>query len=499
MTPLALALATLVSEDLACLTAGLLVAEGKLSFLSATWACFLGILIGDLLLFAAGRWPGRTLLGIPYLKRRISEERLEQSSQWLRERGFTAVVVSRLVPGLRLPTYFAAGLLRTSAARFALHFTIACALWTPLLVGSAAWFGGMLGRWSLPLFAAAILIARSHRLRRRLVGFVLRKVRWEFWPIWAVYLPLLPYLLYLAVRYRSTMVFTLANPTIPTGGLVGESKAAILTHLRAAASHVPPFATARNAAEAIAAGIGLPFVLKPDQGERGKAVAIARTSADVEAYFQHPRGRTIVQPYIEGLEFGLYYARHPEAPAGQLLGITWKQFPVLTGDGKRTVGQLILDDPRAVCLAQGYLRTCRRDPASIPAPGERIVLAEIGAHSRGSIFVDAGHLHTAALEATVDCVTRAHPTFHLGRFDVRTPSIEHLQRGEFQVLELNGIGGEPVHMYDARHSYAYGWRALARHWRLAFAFGDVNRRRNQAECGSIAEMLRLAYRDGGRV
>ena len=43
-----ISLGTFASEDLACIGAGLLVASGKLSYMWATLASFLGILIGDI-------------------------------------------------------------------------------------------------------------------------------------------------------------------------------------------------------------------------------------------------------------------------------------------------------------------------------------------------------------------------------------------------------------------------------------------------------------------
>ncbi len=44
---LLIALATLVSEDLTCIATGVLVAQGKLGFLSGTLACLLGIFFGS--------------------------------------------------------------------------------------------------------------------------------------------------------------------------------------------------------------------------------------------------------------------------------------------------------------------------------------------------------------------------------------------------------------------------------------------------------------------
>ncbi len=56
---MALALATLVSEDLACITAGLLVSDGRAGFLLVTLACLVGIFVGDMMLFLIGKFVGK--------------------------------------------------------------------------------------------------------------------------------------------------------------------------------------------------------------------------------------------------------------------------------------------------------------------------------------------------------------------------------------------------------------------------------------------------------
>ena len=59
----ALALGTLVSEDLTTIGAGLLVARGELQALAAVLACIAGIYAGDLALWAVGRVAGARVLG----------------------------------------------------------------------------------------------------------------------------------------------------------------------------------------------------------------------------------------------------------------------------------------------------------------------------------------------------------------------------------------------------------------------------------------------------
>src|SRR5437016_11907297 len=146
-----IALATFISEDLTCIATGLLVTQGKVSFIPGTVACLLGIFIGDLLLFLAGRFAGRLAL------RFAPQEKIERASSWIAERGLIVVFLSRFAPGLRLPTYLAAGLLRTKFWRFASYFLLAAAVWTPLLVGAAVLLGAPILRTVLAQAGAGTL------------------------------------------------------------------------------------------------------------------------------------------------------------------------------------------------------------------------------------------------------------------------------------------------------------------------------------------------------
>src|SRR5205823_2177502 len=118
------------------------------------------------------------------------------------------------------------------------------------------------------------------------------------------------------------------------------------------------------------------------------------------------------------------------------------------GDGRTSLKNLILGDPRAVCMASAYERTAKRPLDAVPAAGEQVQLVEIGSHCRGTVFLDGSRWITPALSAAIDRVSQAHPEFYLGRYDVRTESLEALQRGEFTVIELNGVSAEATHVYD---------------------------------------------------
>jgi membrane protein DedA with SNARE-associated domain len=517
---LSLALATLVSEDLACVAAGAAVAEGMIGFAPATMACFAGILGGDLLLFALGRVFGRCVLAWPAVARRLAPHAIERSSDWIARRGALVVLLSRFTPGTRLPTYLAAGILRTDARCFVLWFTLAAALWTPVLVGLSAIVGGevvaadiVAGRGAVVrLLVAVVAMAlvlrllyalRSATVRRRLVGRWRRVTRWEFWPMWLVYPPVVLYVLRLMVRYRSATLFTAANPAIPGGGFVGESKFDILRSLSGSADRVaraallPADATAeqrqRSARHFIEHhALGFPIVLKPDRGQRGSGVTIVRSLPGLMERIAAATTDQILQEYAPGLEFGVFYYRHPRQARGRIFSLTEKRFPHVIGDGRRTLEELILADDRAVCMERLHCTVHRGRLDDVPALGERVPLVEIGSHCRGSLFLDAGHLVTPALEAAFDEIARRFDRFHFGRFDVRTPSIDDLRAGRrFTIVELNGVTSEPTHIYDPANGLFSAWRTLCTQWRFAFAIGAANVRRG-ATPTPLASLLSMA-------
>lgn len=485
-----IAAGTLVSEDIACVTAGALIAQGAISPSGGIAACIAGIFAGDLLLFALGRLAGPSLLAWPWTSRYLPPDKVARAAEWLETRGLGFVFLSRFTPGLRLPTYFAAGILKVNLLKFSLVLFGAALLWTPLIVGATASVSPV---WIPAILLSSYLLQRLARqlsryeVRRRWAGAIRRRLQWEFWPTWMAYLPLVPYLLYLAARHRSLLVFMAANPGIATGGLVGESKSEILEQLAHCPDAVPVFTVvpvtlgpdARLEAAKdflLRQQLTYPVVLKPDVGERGKGVAIIRDEQALRSYLNMAAGPVILQKYVPGHEFGVFYYRIPGQAHGRILSITEKAFPQVTGDGQSTVENLILADDRAVCIAPTYARLCRTPMDYIPAAGERIPLVEIGSHCRGTIFLDARHLNNPALEQRIDEIAHAHSGFYIGRFDVRAESREAFTAGRtIQVMELNGVGGEAAHIYDPAVPIVDKYRSLATQWRLAFEIGSRNR------------------------
>ena len=518
-----LAAATLVSEDATCVAAGLLVAKGEASFAVAAGGSLFGIFFGDVLLFMAGRFVGRPALRVAPFKWFVRAGDVARSSDWFERRGPAVILLSRFLPGTRVPTYFAAGLLETSFMKFTLYFLLAAAAWTPLVVGLAATLGAGAGNLTRLLLAGAAAYAlvrvalhvSSFRGRRLLVSRWRRLTRWEFWPPYVFYPPVVVYVLLLGIKHRCLTLFTCTNPGIPSGGFVGESKIDILRALSSSArsrSHVAlatRIDSSLDTSERLRAarlfmeghGLGFPVVVKPDAGQRGEGVRVVRSDCELEESLRRGARDLLVQEHAPGFEFGVFYYRRPGEARGRIFSITEKRFPAVNGDGESTLEELILKDARAVCMAKTYMKQHAARLGEALTRGETFPLVEVGSHCRGALFLDGARFKTEALERSIDHLSRGFEGFYFGRFDIRTPSTEDFRRGRnFKVVELNGVTSEATHIYDPAHGLLHAYKVLFLQWRLAFEIGAQNRARG-ARLTPLIELLKLTYRAfrfGGR-
>jgi len=511
---LLLALATFVSEDLACIGGGLIAANGTMGFVPAAVACGLGIFLGDLMLYWLGRFVGRPATRIAPLKWFIREEALQQGADWFRHKGPIVIVLSRFLPGSRLPTFVAAGVLHANFWKLTAWVALAGLVWTPILVGFAYVVGGSAMRWFVAyqkytLLAVAGLIfllwafvelvvpSFTFRGRRLLLSRWRRLTRWEFWPLWAFYPPVVLYILWLAIKHRSLTLFTAANPAMFAGGFLGESKSEILKGLAGSPEFVARHALVKSPAEARAfmerERLAFPIVLKPNVGQRGLGVAVVRSDGDLDAYFRTQRGDTIAQEYVAGQEFGVFYYRYPNEPKGHVYSITEKRMVSVTGDGNSTLERLILGDDRAVCMARFFLKLHHEHLDEVPAAGQVVPLTELGTHCRGAVFLDGGHVKTPELEDAIDRISKGYEGFFFGRYDIRTPSVEEFKGGRnFRILELNGVTSEATHIYEPGHSIRAGWQTIMQQWRICFEIAEQNRARGIAPVSSGKLLAALA-------
>lgn len=171
---LVLALTTLLLEDLAIAAGVALATQGLIGWGLSLAAVGGGIALGDVGLYAMGAAATR----LPWLRRRYVGERSRWAREQLVRRLPSAVLLARVIPGLRLVTYTACGFLRAPLGPFCAWVGLAVALWTAGLYGLSVAIGHALAtQFGLPptlavalpilLLAAAVPLLRAARQRFR--------------------------------------------------------------------------------------------------------------------------------------------------------------------------------------------------------------------------------------------------------------------------------------------------------------------------------------------
>lgn len=232
-------------------------------------------------------------------------------------------------------------------------------------------------------------------------------------------------------------------------------------------------------AVAAAKTIGYPLFAKPDIGGKGRGVAMLRHEAELEQYHRQVPAEYLLQEKIMlPAELGIFYVRLPQEEQGRITGIVSKEFLSVKGDGIQTVEELISADARLRVYVPALRKTIPAKLAVIPPKGETEILVPYGNHARGATFWDVSHKADAQLNTVINNICRQIPGFYFGRIDLRCDSLASLAAGgAYSIIEVNGAGSEPTHMYDPRNSIFAAWGEIIRHWRWLYLVSRANQQR----------------------
>lgn len=312
--------------------------------------------------------------------------------------------------------------------------------------------------------------------------FWIKFFNWEYWPFSIVYIPIFFYWLWHALKARSLFYFSASNPSIETGGMSGESKYEILKKIPEEFIPTTIFIQCPADIELVKKeiknkNISFPLIAKPDVGERGIWVEKISDESELENYCKKIKVNFLIQEFINfEVELGVFYLRHPDWEKGMVSSVVMKDFLKVKGDGITTIFELMSRYPRAAFQLKRLGEKNRQLMKYIPELNEVVELEPIGNHSRGTTFLDANYLIDKGLNSVFDNLSKKIEGFYFGRFDLKCTSIEDLMKGKnIKILELNGAGAEPGHIYQPGYSIINGYRDLFFHWKHMYEISIKNK------------------------
>ncbi len=313
----------------------------------------------------------------------------------------------------------------------------------------------------------------------------IRLRNWEYWPSHVVYAAPYLYWCWLSIKARSLFFFSAANPGIAYSGFVQEKKSDIYklipqqyyprTILCKPGQPVAELITALKNGK-----LSFPVIAKPDMGEKGKQVKLLQSEEELNIYSSRSKVDFLLQEFVPyKQEAGIFYYRIPGEEKGHISGIVGKEFLAVTGDGKSSIRTLLKQEDRFLLQLSDLTFTYGDFLKTIPANGEKITLVPYGNHSRGARFINLNYRITDMLTRAIDSICQQIPGFYYGRLDIKFNSWEEMQEGKkFYIIELNGAGSEPTHIYDPANSLLYAWKEICKHWHILYKISRVNARQS---------------------
>jgi hypothetical protein len=308
-----------------------------------------------------------------------------------------------------------------------------------------------------------------------------RLTHWQTWDYRVKLVPLAPVWLWHGLRSGSVWFFTAANPTLTFGGFEGEGKremyAQLPAHLCPRSTCVCPawpFAEAERHVRA--EGFTYPFAVKPEVGMMGLLFRKITSEAEFRRYHERLRVPYLVQEFIDlSLEVSVFYYRLPGQARGTITGFVRKEFPHVVGDGLSTLDELLHRHAHArYRLRELRARHVHRLPDILPN-GEVYVLSQALNQTRGGQLVSLAHEKDDRLLTVFDALSHHAGHFYFGRYDVKCTSVDELKAGRnFRILEYNGSGAAPHHVYAGRRSLWAAYRIILHHWAMLARIARLN-------------------------
>ena len=309
---------------------------------------------------------------------------------------------------------------------------------------------------------------------------------WEYWPYQIVYLPVYFQYGYYALRMRSLFFFSLANSGFSNGGFFTTSKKEIYDTIPK--KHYPktllfepntPFETILKSIQN--EEISFPIIVKPDVGLRGTAVKKIETEQELKNTLSSISYPFLIQELVTySNEIGLFYVKLPNENQGKITGIVSKEFLTVIGNGKNTIQELLLKNPRFAFQLETLAKNPKINLNSIPVENEKVTLVPFGNHCRGAKFIDESHLISEQLTTSFNSICNQINGFNYGRMDIMFDNFSDLENGKhFKIIEINGVISEPTHMYDPKHSLFFGWKELTRHYNYLYKIAKFEEKKGK--------------------
>lgn len=129
-----------IPEEAPIVLSAVLSHKGRMLWYVALASCFIGVLLGDFVVYFLGYFYGEKVLSFRLTRSFLTKAREEQIKGYFHRHGIKILIVGRFAVGFRTAAYLTAGILRLPPLRLLAADCVAATLSTLLMFGAGYWF-----------------------------------------------------------------------------------------------------------------------------------------------------------------------------------------------------------------------------------------------------------------------------------------------------------------------------------------------------------------------
>lgn len=273
-------------------------------------------------------------------------------------------------------------------------------------------------------------------------------------------------------RFRSMTFFSACNPAIDLGGMLHDRKTDIYSLLP---QHIVPattIITSRSSTDIFIEenNLKFPLIVKPNVGLKGFKVCKISNAEELNSFFLENdvnEREWLLQEYLDhDKEFSVLFYRYPKKKKTGVSSFIEKTYPQVVGDGIKTLRVLIKEYNNPFLIKKDVFKRFAETLDTVPVKGEKIILDFIGNYGRGAKFHSKMEYVSEEMNTMLSSLFQNAEGLNFFRIDFKSNSVKDFLKGDFKVLEINGMKSEPLHIYDADSSLLNNSKIIKEHWSI---------------------------------
>lgn len=244
-----------------------------------------------------------------------------------------------------------------------------------------------------------------------------------------------------------------------------------------------------------------PVIFKPSIGERCTGVNFVLEEKLDEFLAKNQNLKNIIlEEFIQTeKEFGLSWVRDPKTKKIEIIALTERDATKVIGDGKSSLRNLITKKCHELSISPDRQKNIFAG-FSVEKLNEKLIgsqtISRTASIAYGTVLhrIKFDEKQKEHLSQLVAQIINDFSGLYVGRFDIKANSVEELLAGKCKILEMNGVAGTPLDIYDDKISIQEKYEILFDYFSRILAIADQNIANDQGEAVSKIKGVKNVYK-----